>query len=411
MHPKGAEKPSWPYPHIVPGMFAAGNGQWSKKINGRRMNFGPWADPKAAMERFELQGKPLLMGEESEDRIRPGDVTVEALCQLFVTAKAGQVRTGDLSARMYDDYKRTCKVMVEVLGAKSLVLLLKPADFTRLHGKLGPSATRRANQVIWVRTVFKWGYESDMLDRPVKYGPGFKRPAARGMRKHKNKRGRGLLYTPDQVQALVSKSKPLMRALVLLAINAGFGNTDCAAIQLEDVDLDKGIFHAERHKTGFERTATLWPETVQAMRDWLAIRPRSKLRNFFLTPTGEPLVRVDANPDPEHPDGLHVVKVDAVAEMFKEPAAACGIKGKGFYALRHTFRTVAEGGAFRERTIDRIMGHIQEGIGTEYIHDFSPDRLRAVTDYVRAWYLKTRSEPAAASPADALPAGTPPAAA
>jgi integrase len=402
MHPKGATKPKWPYRSSHERLFAAGNGQWAKKINGVRRYFGPWKDPKAALERYRIESPAYYEGDQPAAPV--GELTVNALVNKFLDAKATKVRDGELSGRMYDDYKRVCIILKRVLGGERLVSTLRPADFIPVRAAMAPSKSKRANQITWARTVFKWGYDSALIDNPVRFGPDFKRPKASDLRKHKNQRGKKRMYAPAEVHKLVDTAPPMMKAMILLAINTGMGNTDCASLEMADVDLDRGVIDNVRHKTGFLRTAPLWPETVKAMREYLAIRPAPKPGNghlFFLTPTGLALVRINTNPHREHADSISVTKTDFVADEFRNHAKARGIKGKGFYDLRHTFRTVAESGAFKERTISRIMGHIQGGIGTEYIHDFSLDKLRAVTDHVRSWF---KHGPAPSSDYDAGPA-------
>jgi integrase len=58
--------------------------------------------------------------------------------------------------------------------------------------------------------------------------------------------------------------------------------------------------------------------------------------------------------------------------------------GLGFYALRHTFRTVADG-AKDQPAIDHIMGHSRDDMASLYRERIEDERLKAVTDYVRAW--------------------------
>jgi integrase len=64
-----------------------------------------------------------------------------------------------------------------------------------------------------------------------------------------------------------------------------------------------------------------------------------------------------------------------------------GIKrpGLSFYALRHTFRTVADG-SLDQPAIDRIMGHSrEEDMATHYREEIDEARIAAVVAHVRAW--------------------------
>lgn len=391
MIPKHVKKrPTWPYRGRPDGMFAASNGQWAKKIRGERFNFGVWANPKAARELYYAEKEQLESGRGRRVEVNPTRLTVDDLVNEFMGAKGEQLKGGELSARMYDDYMRVAMLLKKQFGGDRLVTALLPSDFAALRNKLAPSETRRANEITWTRTIFRWGIESGIIKNPILFGPQFKRPKARDIRKAKNIRGRKRLYAAHEVYWLAISANTVMQAMILLAINGGFGNTDCAALAMDDVDLGRGVIDNVRHKTGFLRTVTLWPETVAALKEWLTFRPKPLPENkrlFFVTPTGLPVVRVETSPHPKHEHRLKTAKVDYVAAEFNAYVKSMGMVGKTFYDLRHTFRTVAESGAFKERTISRIMGHIQEGIGSEYIHDFSLDKLRAVTEHVRAWYL------------------------
>jgi integrase len=64
-----------------------------------------------------------------------------------------------------------------------------------------------------------------------------------------------------------------------------------------------------------------------------------------------------------------------------------GRKGIGFYTLRHTFRTVAYE-AKDQPAADFIMGHEVASMSSVYRETISDERLRAVTDHVRAWLFQ-----------------------
>jgi integrase len=61
-----------------------------------------------------------------------------------------------------------------------------------------------------------------------------------------------------------------------------------------------------------------------------------------------------------------------------------GRVGLGFYALRHTFRTVGDE-AKDQPAVDFIMGHEVPHMSAVYRETISDARLRTVTDHVRKW--------------------------
>ena len=58
--------------------------------------------------------------------------------------------------------------------------------------------------------------------------------------------------------------------------------------------------------------------------------------------------------------------------------------GLGFYAVRHTFRTIADE-ARDQPAADYITGHESAHMSTVYRETIRDERLKAVTDYVRRW--------------------------
>src|SRR5205823_5466725 len=62
--------------------------------------------------------------------------------------------------------------------------------------------------------------------------------------------------------------------MILLGVNCGFGNTDCAGLTFTGLDLDGGWVNYPRPKTGIARRCPLWPETVAAIRAAVAVRTK-----------------------------------------------------------------------------------------------------------------------------------------
>src|SRR5690606_7774981 len=66
---------------------------------------------------------------------------------------------------------------------------------------------------------------------------------------------------------------PALRAMILLAINGGMGNFDCASLPMSAVNLETGWVNYPRPKTGVGRRFPLWPETAAAIQEAIDKRP------------------------------------------------------------------------------------------------------------------------------------------
>ncbi len=80
--------------------------------------------------------------------------------------------------------------------------------------------------------------------------------------------------------------------------------------------------------------------------------------------------------------------IDGIAQEFAKILKKLELQGdrRTFYALRHTFETIA--GATRAQiAVNAIMGHAaaSNDMSAVYRERIDDDRLKAVTDHVRAW--------------------------
>jgi integrase len=378
--PGKSAKPAKPYPDFP--LFPHAAGVWAKKIRGRMHYFGPWDDPDAALKKYLEQKDDLHAGRRS--RPDADAVTVKDICNSFLHHKQTLVDGGELSPRTWHDYKEACNLLVRQLGKRRLVADLRPDDFTALRewmaGQWG--LYRLAHFIQYIRGIFKYAYDAELVEKPVRFGLAFKPPSQKTMRVERSRRG-PRLFTPDEVRKLIEAADPLLRVMVLLGINCGFGNNDCGALPLSALDLERGWVDYPRPKTGLPRRCALWPETVAALREALAVRPRPNCEEYamfvFLTKTGLPWAKTTV-------DG-------PISRKMAKLLQAVGINGRsrlGFYALRHTFRTVADG-AKDQPAADLIMGHEVAHMSSVYREGIDDERLKAVAEHVRAWLFP--SEP------------------
>lgn len=400
--PRSAQKtrkPQKPYPSYP--LTAHNNGQWCKKIRGKVYFFGVWATPDAALDEYLRVAADLHAGRQPRtETISPDQVTVKELCNHYLTHQLRKVETGEVNPRSFEDYRRTTESFAKSVGLGRPASDLSPTDFELYRQKiarrgltgsgrgLGVHALTRAITI--VRSIFHYAYEINLIDKPVKYGQAFERPSAALKRKsrHASELANGKrLFTAPEIQALLRVAETPVRAMILLGINGGFGNTDCAHLPLIAIDFEDSVVEFDRPKTGIERVVPLWPETVEALGRAVAKRPKpvdSQTAGLvFLTESGYPYVR-DRIHNTNATDIERVVTIDGINQKFSNLLRSLGLKRKGisFYTLRHTFRTWADE-VKDQHAIHRIMGHVIPGMSGIYVEEISLDRLRAVTEHVR----------------------------
>ena len=373
-----SDKPSKPYPDFP--LFAHASGQWAKKIRGSIHYFGTWDDWRAALDNYERQKDALHSGRTP--RPDPTALTVKDVANDFLDAKEEAMNAGELSQRTWLDYNSIMELMLTGMGPRRSVTDLEPQDFAALKSKLakrnGPHRMCTIIQVI--RCAFKHAYDSGTLDRPIRFGPAFKRTSKKTLRLHRAKQG-AKLFTANEVRRLIDAAGPSMRAMILLGINCGFGNADCGTLPLSAVDLQTGMIDYPRPKTGIPRRCALWPETIRAIQEALAKRPAPKREEdaglVFITKYGLSWSKDDS--------------AGPVTQEMRKLLNSVGINGhRNFYTLRHTFRTVADESK-DQPAVDFTMGHEVPHMSAVYRETISDDRLRAVAEHVRTWLFPSRA--------------------
>jgi integrase len=266
-------KPGRPYPDFP--LFPHQNGQWAKKIRGRLHYFGLLADPDAALGKYQQQRDDLHAGRTP--RTTADGLTVRDLVNRFLTAKQQLVDSGELAPRSFADYHATGARVVAAFGRDRLVIDLAADDFESLRSTVakswGPVAL--GNEITRVRVLFKYAYDAGLIDRPVRYGPQFKRPSKKVLRKARHEKGPRMFSAAD-VKALLKAATRPMKAMILLGVNAGFGNADLGTLPLSAIDLKGRWVNYPRPKTEIHRRVSLWSETAQALKEAIATRPTPK---------------------------------------------------------------------------------------------------------------------------------------
>jgi integrase len=365
-------------------------GRWGRIRNGKmeRIEGDGW---KEALDLYKAQADDLHSGRTPRVRKTGEGLKLKDLCNHFLTAKQRKLKAGEITAGTFSEYRSTTDLLIRKFGKERLVDDLAADDFGSLRARMaddwGP--VRLSNEITRVKSVFKYGYEAGLLANPIRYGPEFVKPSASVLRKHRAKNGKKML-DPDEVRQLIDAAPVQLKAMILLGLNGGLGNYDCATLPLDAVDLEKAWLDYARPKTGIERRFPLWPETLAALKAAIAERPEARQKaaeglvfvrtqDLFARTHGQPWITGGtANP----------VSV-AVRDLMK----TVGVHREGFgpYVFRHVFETVA-GGARDQVAVNHIMGHADDSMAAHYREQIEDSRLVAVTDHVRSWLFSPSPE-------------------
>lgn len=361
------QKPRQDFP-----LYAHRSGKWCIKIKGKSHYFGRWDNPDGALQEYLDVKDDLLAGRPI---IKTGGVTVRELCNRFLNSKQRQVDSGELKQDGWEDYYDACEKVIKVFGKGAKVANLRADDFEELRASLwaGKRIAKRAPKSVAgdigrIRVIFNYAEDKGLILGRIQYGKSFNKPNAKTLRKAKIKNGRKK-FESDEIHKMLNVARQQIKAMILLGINCGFGNTDCTLLT---ADAIKGTWvELPRSKTAIERRCPLWPEAMEALKTF-----KWGKDTIFTTQKGntwEPKATHD------NPLSKEMVKLMKKADVYQ--------KGRNFYALRHTFNTI---GLRMKDTmaVKYIMGHTPDGndMTANYNQEPPPDEdLLAVTEYVRKW--------------------------
>jgi integrase len=375
------KKPTKPYSDFP--LYAHATGRWAKKIRGKLHYFGKWDDSDAALQKYLDEKDDLHAGRTPR---KTGDgLTIADLCNRYLTAKKHLLDSNELSPRTFALYFSTCEKIIKAFGKNRLVSDLATDDFDQLRADRakGRGAISLRNDVRHIRMVFKYAYDAGLVERQVRFGPHFKLPSRAVLRREKQQNGKKM-FEADELRIVIESAPQPLKAMILLGLNCGFGNTDISSLPRSAVDLEQGWIDFPRPKTAIERRCPLWPETVSAIRESLESRREPKQDSdsdlVFITKYRKRWVRNGEKGNP----------IDSVSTEFTKLMRSLNLKrpGLSFYALRHVCETI--GGESKDQVaVNAIMGHVDNSMAGVYRERISDERLKAVTDTVREWLWGT----------------------
>lgn len=340
-------------------------GQYCKKIRGKLHYFG--SDKDTALRKYLEQASFLHWGQASGPAPRGNGMTLKALCNLYLEHQYDAVQTGQVSASHYADQLHSLRLLARFLGQARMIDEITALDLQNYRRKLLRSykSGHKINlHIAIMKATFHWARKNEVLDHI---------PNVDSVGKVKVPKVERPVFTREQICMLIEGADVKLCAMIWLAINCGFGCTDCAELRWSHVDLKNGRVTLARKKTGIARNLPLWPETIAALRKV----PKSGELVFY-TSRGNPWVRTIAGPDGY--GNLKHANDNAISKAFSKLMKNVGIrmpKGVGFYTLRRTAATLAarSGDPF---AVQKLLGHADLKMATTYVQDVSEQTDRVV---------------------------------
>lgn len=378
-------------------LFVHQTGRWAKKVRGKLLYFGKTSDDpngERAVAKWLDERDELLAGRTP--RKNDGGLTVADLVNSFLTDRKRRMDAGDITARTFSEYHKAGGRVIDAFGRTCPVESITTDDFAALRETLaktrGPIAL--GNEIQRMRTLFKFGFDNGLMEKPIRYGVGFDKPPAKSIRNAKAAAG-PKMFTADEIRAIIKSADPVLKSMILLGVNCALGAADISGLPRSAVDLQGGWIDFARVKTGVPRRCALWPETVAALSVAIDTRPTPKDpadgELCLLTARGKRWVQLSKNADVLK----WAARQDHIAHAFRKVAVANGLTTKrGFYSLRRTFQTIGEdSGDFP--AVSHVMGHAPQSgdMSATYRQRISDERLRAVADVVHDWLFGPTPKP------------------
>jgi integrase len=379
-------KPPKPYKDFP--LYPHNSKRWAKKIRQRTHFFGPWDNWEAALERYQYEKDYLQQGKTPPARTASDALNVDCLVNGYLEHQDRRVLTGELTKRSWNDLKRVGELLIKHLGRHTTIESLRPTDFDTLRTKLaaGKTLVTLNNEVGRCRCFFNYAFKAELIDRPVRMGVSFSKPTKKALRKEKQSKP-PKLFSIDELKAIYGAANAQMQCFILLGLNGGLGPADIGNLEFRHIQGDWIIY--PRPKSTIDRRFPIWAETKKAIEACKQTKD-SQLPWVFLTKYGQPWSKSTSDTPLSNEFGKLLQSIDdqaveaALEQRKKPPTHKLKQKGRGFYTLRHQFRTIADG-CRDQVAINHIMGHADSTMAGVYREHIDDSRLQAVVDHVRAW--------------------------
>ena len=364
------------------------DGRWCKRFHGVYWTSRS-TDPDEALVEWLAAKRNILNGEAAAPEPDPVETPVRLIVNRFLTDRQERQEAGTMKPRTAASYIKAALEFAAAVGGATPVRQLRPEDFGKARDKWRASlgAWKLSERVGAIRTMLKWARVHRLIDFEPWYGDRFGMASAAEKRKGKRV-GDDAIFTGEEIKLLLSNAAIPLRAMILLGLNGGLYAIDCADLRTGDLRQRDGqtVYDNQRRKTGVPWTFVLWPETVAALTEAQASRPKPRkgvdADHVFLTIFGRPFYR-DVVTQDDSGKLVNGGEVNAISQEFDRLCDRLGIKraGVGFGKLRHTYVTAVDDHP-DQRAARRSRGHLVGGIESHY-RSFTVEHLHSVSDLSR----------------------------
>jgi integrase len=182
----------------------------------------------------------------------------------------------------------------------------------------------------------------------------------------KDKQVHKVVFTPEQVTALVQAAEGEWKGLILVAFYVGARFGDCTNLQWKHVDLVSEIkaIRFTQGKTGREITVVIHP----ALEDYLLKLPTAESDDDFIFPSlAQRKVNVLSVQFRRIMDRAHIEQ-RVIRERSESGESGRSVFALSFHSLRHSFASILANAGVAEETRMALTGHTTREMQQRYTH-------------------------------------------
>lgn len=361
-------------------------GYWACKRGGKTLYFGPrYGTYEEAVSDYKMR-----MGAEVGRDNRPPAGTLGRFLEWWVTYEQERMHKGEITKGTFSHITFSAAAIDEAAGQCLLASVNDKwvADFLipRLSAGAGGAVKQFSPKTVshcvkWLKSAVNKARREGIDLAPLTHSG----PRAIDIRRSHQANPRNRIFHPEQVRFAMKAfaDHPYMLTAILLGINCGMGQTDIAGLRAEHIREDGETTWLEypRWKTAMPRWGVLWPETVAALKNSIAMRPKpldSLDEPLLLTRLGNPLLHWTDADEPNKSAAIDQAWRKMRTKQKREDIPS-------FRRLRSTFATIAKTHASNIAYLDACMGHTQNAVRSVYFGGEELRELLRIARGVHAW--------------------------